>query len=239
MYTFAWNPIITFKSRAPRFLEWIEDNCHPVAFATGDDFIGLAIENPGIRIELRAGSLTILDGAAHGSPVEVAANALQGVFEVLEPTDMVLDTFVGAWSRPAPDLEYDTARAAFAGRVSGVEGHNQFRMVDVSALADVEGDTFTGQVEWGIVEPNELRLILAQPQRGRLSENRPALVGNPRALLDVPRVSVFAETYVRYLASDTVTDFTQLAQAASSADKIGEEIADAVTLGFTTKETTK
>lgn len=237
-YTFAWNPIITFKSRAPRFLEWIEANSHPVAFATGDDFIGLAIESQGIRLELRPENMTILDGAAHGSPVSVVEHALEGVFEVMEPSDMVLETFIAAWSRPLPGLEYRPARAAFSERVTGIEGHQTLRAFDVSALADIEGDTFAAQVEWGIVEPKELRQILMHPQRGRLSENRPGLLGNPHALSNVPKVSAFAETYVRYLASDTVTDYTELAKVVSSADSIGKEIAESVTLGFTTKEIT-
>gem|GEM_PF-5712480 len=238
-YRFAWNPIITFGSRAPRFLEWVEQNCKPVAFALQDDFIGIAIEHPGIRLELRPSSLTVFDGAARGNPFAALEGVLSGVFATMQPSDVVLDSFVCAWSRPLADADYDPSRAAFAERVVGVPGDGRTRLKDASALADYEGDTYVAQVEWGIVEPDELRRFLREPTHGRLSENRPALVGNPLSLSSVPKALGFAETFVRFIANEELIDVPAVVGTAREADSIGLCIAEAVTQAFAEEEQTE
>ena len=235
-YRFAWNPIITFESRVPRFLEWVELNCEPVAFARQDDFVGIAVEHPGIRLELRPGSLTVFDGAARGNPFSALEHALSGVFETMQPSAMVLDSFVCAWSRPLNHASYDTSRAAFARRVVGKPREGLARLTDASALADYEGDTYVAQVEWGVVEPDELRRLLREPTHGRLSENRPALVGNPPNLSSVPKTLGFAETFVRFVANEDLVDVPALVETAREADAIGRSIAEAVTQAFAEKE---
>lgn len=209
MYRFAWTPIITFGTRRLRLLEWVEENLNPTAFIdspTGDQ-LGLALSDPRVRLTVTREGAQLEDGSASGDGVTSLSPALTGIFEILEPRNMVLASASVAWSSDLPMQSYDGARGTLAENVSGLgRSGSVFTPVDTSMLLDVEMEDFTGQVEWGIVSAPELRQRVETPRMGRLSAFRGRASLTEDSLADLPRASVFLDSHLYQVEASPISD---------------------------------
>ena len=225
MYRFAWTPIITFGTRRLRLLEWVEANLEPTAFIdspTGDQ-LGLALSDPRVRMTVTREGARLEDGSASGDGVASLSPALAGIFEILEPRDVVLASASVAWSSDLRQHSYDGARGALAENTSGLGRLGSvFTPVDTSMLLDVEMEDFTGQVEWGIVSAPELRQRVETPRMGRLSAFRGHASLAEESFEDLPRASVFLDSHLHQVEAVPIPDAPGMKSAVQTVTGLSE-----------------
>jgi len=119
--------------------------------------IGLAIERRDLRATVGRRSMTISSGAS-GGELESLAIVMDGVFEVLQPRDAVVSFTSSLCTAEIDVQDFDEAASYFARHVAAAEVVvGGLRPADASALMDLESPTHNVQVEWGVVDEDELR----------------------------------------------------------------------------------
>lgn len=163
----SWTPILTFTRRRMAVLDWFEEHVHPVAFTDDPDHAGIAVESEFQRLRFDRQYLRIAteDRTAR---VEALGSALEGLWQLVEPQNVVLRRYFGAWSFALPGADYDTTRRAFATRCIGADLGPRARGADAAALVDVQSDFGTLQLEFGLVTAPELAERLAEPRMGMM-----------------------------------------------------------------------
>jgi hypothetical protein len=226
-YRFEWTPIITFTTRRLSLLEWVEQNVQPVAFSEGHDHVGIALFNRRIRLKVDRNGLTLEDGLGSDAGVEPLAEAVRGIFEILEPRDTTLASATTAWSGPLQGETYDATRSRFAREKLRLSSASSGLVpIDGSVLMDMSSPDTDCQVEWGIVSNAELVERITRPRVGRLSGERQetSLVGIEAE--DLPPVSVFVDTHVhRYAAKSVLTAADGIYEVIKSVDAISKGLA--------------
>jgi len=167
-FTFQWTPVLTFTRRRLKLLDWIDSNLDPVAFFEEPDRIGIAVLTPDLRLEVDRFKMTAFHSAEAGAEISGLGDLITGVLDVLAPKNVSLSTASSVWSEPLDVDDYNEARARFAQRIGLEPTGSEFRAFDASGLLDVESNNWRGQVEYGVVEGEELLFRLRQPQVGRI-----------------------------------------------------------------------
>ncbi|TVS77000.1 hypothetical protein [Mycobacterium helveticum] len=235
IHAFRWTPILTFTRRHLALLDWLEENVQPVAFLDEPQTIGIAIGASDLRLTVSRAGMTIESGLS-GLPVNRVVPALEGVFDLLQPKATILTVSNVVSTRELPGTDYDEMRRAFAIDVAGVPSEvAELSALDGSSLVDLESDQQSAQVEWGIVEADELLMRLSNPKVSRIVRGRSGEEPRPKRQLvrsqiprSLPEVSVFAELVITRLAGGAVTD----AQSVSDIIEKVEDTAKTVTLSF-------
>lgn len=189
----AWLPVLTFERRRLTLLDWLEEHAEVVGVLdeTGRDAgVGVAVGRPEQKLVVQHDGCHVRLEAPHAS-LDGVMGALNGVYEAMDPVDAHLDYFRTAWSLPLKD-EYMPARLAFASRAAGLPASVDFAVSDAAVLADVEMEDRTLQVEYGIVDKNELRDRLVGRATGMMGRNRPMSSG-PTVGVPLPDVSLYAD----------------------------------------------
>ncbi len=154
-YLLRWTPILTFVRRRLELLELMEARLDPIAFVDRPDAVGVALASKDLRVVARRGGMLVSTGLS-GAGLENLHEAVQDVFEVLQPKDAVVSRARSVWSSRLPDADYNVERARLARELTGGADTGDFRPDDASALADFESRELHAQVEWGVVKRDEL-----------------------------------------------------------------------------------
>ncbi len=210
----AWTPILTFQRRRSELLDWFERNVNISGFTEDDQHVGIEIARTQ-RVVVGRESLAI-EQRTPDADAETLTHVLSGVFQTLEPEDAFPREYSSAWSAEI-DGDFEERCQALATRVAPTPGGDlPMGATDCSVLVDFEaGDAFA-QVEFGIVDRDDLLRRLQAPQGiGRLAARHEK--HRPRAQVmesDLPALALFADVWL----------FDTTREAATS----GEEIVYAV-----------
>ncbi len=230
-YEVRWTPILTFARRRLELLEWLDKHTEPVAFVEQPDYIGVALLTPDLRLTVDRSRMTVDTGVSGGS-IDALVDAMEGVFEVLEPKDAVLHTASSYWSSTLPGADYHEERARLAGQLTGVPTLGGFRADDASGLADFESMEHHVQVEWGVVEQDELFSRLTMPL-GRARQDQPA-VRLPRESRRALRgrlqeadidVSLLVDVRLTHKVGGLVSRGSDVVDVAADTDAVGAQFA--------------
>lgn len=238
VYRFSWTPIITFGTRRLRLLEWVEKNLQPSSFldSPSGTSLGLSLGDPHVRLNVTRDGAQLEDLRASDDGVASLNPALDGIFEVLEPNSAVLHSASIAWSHDLEGWDYDDARRTLAETTSGLTPDlSVFRAVDSSMLMDVEADGFSGQVEWGIVEPRELFRRVEQPQIGRLSALRGAASVSRAGLGSLPPASVFIDSTIHQTEASAISNREGIESAVRTVTGLSEYLCQRLALDVSSK----
>lgn len=233
-YAVEWTPILTFRKRRLQLLDWFEDEINPIAFMDEHDSIGVALVDESLRVEVTRSGLRISVGADSLGVAHVG-RAVQGVFEVLDPQDAILQAAAGTRTFELPGAVYLDERTEAARRITrcgavSAAGHT-YRPTDMSALIDFESAESVVQAEWGIVERDELLQRVSDPYLGRLGNHiRPTFSGEPTS--GVPDVALLADLVYRRKAGGRVVDWPTLKSEMDLADELVSEIARSIYDGY-------
>jgi hypothetical protein len=200
-YQFKWTPILTYTRRHIELLRWLEENTEPVSFTETDmRRFGVALVAKDLRVTVDASGMNVRSGLS-GVPTERLMPAIEGIFTVMEPRDTVLTSASVAASYELHGADYHEECARFAIRASGVsKAAAAYRPLDASVIVDLESIDWKLQVEWGIVNSQELLERLTNPGMGRLRRGSVAAghepaKNDPGTLIDeLPSVSVFTDS---------------------------------------------
>lgn len=233
-YAVAWTPILTFAKRRLQLLERFEREIDPIAFKDERESIGVALVDPGLRLEVERAGLRIT-ASADDLDLEYLATAVRGVFDVLEPQDAVLQSMATTRTFELAGADYHDERAEAARRATGcgvvAAAGRTFRPVDMSALVDFESPESVIQVEWGIVEGEELLERVTDPFLGRLGNHlRPPYSGEGPGPL--PDVGLLADLVFHRKVGGHVTSWETLKHEIALADQLVSEIAQGVYDGY-------
>lgn len=234
-YRFAWTPIITFGTRRLAFLEWVEENLDPLAFNESPERVGVAVGDPRIRLTITSRGMTLEDGAADEAWTSKISPAVAGVFEVMEPRDVSMTSAAVAWSHPLPEAGYLETRRAFARRISCIPADAPVAPRDASVLMDVDAPNAEMQVEWGVVEADELLERVTTPDVGRIgasggrAETKISATEFPLA-----PVSVFIDSLIhRYDVPQEVPNAEAVLAVIAEADALSATLAHELAKGWT------
>lgn len=236
-YEFEWTPIMTFMRRRLALLDWFEAHVEPVAFTEDHQQVGIALLSPDLRVIIRQHGLVVSTGLAGGT-IGGLLPAIEGIFSVLEPKDVVLKQASSTWTCDLADADYNEERARFAAICApGTGGLDGMRALDASALVDFDSPEVRLQAEWGVVEPDELLKRLSDPMIGRLqpvaSTHRKDFSASRESLRDeAPDVGLLVGMKGIWKVGGAVTTAQQLGEAAQGADAEAEKVVIALYTGF-------
>ncbi|XGU20355.1 hypothetical protein ACETU7_05765 [Rhodococcus sp. 3Y1] len=108
---FRMTPILTYTRRHLSLLEWFEQNLDPVAFTEKRDMVGIALLSEDLRITVTRSGMRL--ESASGAAISHLLPAVSGVFEVLEPKDVVLSRSFSMGTVDLCDVDYHEACARF------------------------------------------------------------------------------------------------------------------------------
>jgi len=174
-YNFHWNPLVSFRQRRDELARWIDDNESPRAVLDEDEALGVAVGHRNLRLTMHRTGFDI----SVGSP-RISIEPLEGVFSAVADIFRPRGVHVAiARTVHTYDMEadYKNPRQRLAQRVTGLAAGEGFGPTDCSLLVDFSREYCKLQVEFGIVDADELEERLRGTGMGRLSG------------LDLPRVS--------------------------------------------------
>lgn len=194
-YHFRWTPRIGFERRRLDLLTWLETNVDPIGFVVTEDSVGVALGTTDLRLVITKGGLTLVTGAS-GAPVDALLHAVDGVFDVLQPSSPrgVQGLFKTTYVLPESHLE---ACARLGRQTSFADPAQAWTPSDSSVLVDFVSEDAGAQVEWGVVSAAELLERLAG-NLGRMKHRAPddTRLNSVPNDGEVPAVSLFAEVMV-------------------------------------------
>lgn len=219
-----WRTVLAFDRRRAELLDWFEANIDIASFVEDEEFIGIGVGRQDRLVVARDHlGIYLLEPTADGSPL---AMALDGTLDVLQPRDARLSILMSTWSA-ALEGSYENRSASFAHSAPGLSD----RAFDCAILADLRFDEATAQVEYGIVDDEQLRERLEDPQMGRIarSVHRPA---QPiKGLPALEPVSLFADIswFPRPMMVSSAADIlVELGKAIDGSRQLVQELKSAV-----------
>ncbi len=231
-YFLEWTPILTFARRRLELLNWLEEHTSPVAFTETHKSVGVAMLANDLRVVASRGSMLIESGYS-GAEIKALAPAIEGMFEVLAPKNVVLSRSQAMITYDLGDRDYHEECARVGSRFAfPLTDQPGFRPIDGSALVDLESPELNFQVEWGVVEATELLARLQRPQMGRLHAEQHQL-GESRFDFDqlrdeLPSVSLLVSVSAMRKTGGEVSDTTQVLDAVTAADVAAGRVAIAL-----------
>lgn len=232
-FRFQWTPILTYTRRHLALLDWFEQNIEPVAFIDRPEkhALGVALVAPDLRITVTRAGMTLESGLL-GVPIERLMPAINGVFEVMEPSSVLATKYLSTGVVPLDGDDYFERCAQFGGVVSGsVFGESDsWRVTDGSAVVDLISETMKVQVEWGIVKGQELLDRLRNPEMSRLpgrtsQDEQASLAQRLDSGRDVPPVSVYADQVGFWRTGGSVDDVSDVMKRVTEAQQTASNVA--------------
>jgi hypothetical protein len=232
-FQFRWTPILTYTRRHLALLDWFETNIEPVAFIDRPDkqALGVALVASDLRLTVRRSGMTLESGLS-GVPVEKLAPAVEGVFEVMEPSSVLAIEYVSTGVFPLEGADYFEQCASFGALVSGdgFGSSEAWQVMDGSAVLDLTSETVKVQVEWGIVNAEELLKRLRTPEMSRLASRMPV---DERAKIaqttppgrDVPPVSVYMDQVGYWRTGGGVSEVSDVMKRVTEAQQSASNVA--------------
>ncbi|MDH6279552.1 hypothetical protein [Prescottella agglutinans] len=238
-FQFKWTPIITYTRRHLGLLDWLEKNVEPVAFVDSPEkhTLGVALLAPDLRLTVGRSGL-LLESGMSGLDVDRLAPAIEGVFEVMDPSSVLATEYRETGVVALAGADYYEECAKFGRLVGGgaFKPGSDYRVTDGSAVLDLESDRFKVQAEWGIVRSDELLSRLRTPEASRL-RGGPARTESARIARstppgrELPEVSVYADQIGFWRSGGGVEDcaevLKQVSVARQAARTIATDLADA------------
>jgi hypothetical protein len=175
-YVVRWTPSLSYTRRRLDLISWLDREIEPLSYIDEHPRLGVSVVDPSVRLMVQRGLMTLTTGTSQVSVRELA-RATNGVFEVLQPKNAVLDVVATRWSVELLGWDYYEACAYFARRTLGTDDRQLggFRAEDTSGLVDLASDGWNSQVEFGVVSREELGTRLRNPEIGRLGSMAPGL----------------------------------------------------------------
>ena len=237
-YKFKWTPILTYTRRHLALLEWFEEHLDPVAFVEHPGRVGVALIVDDLRVTVRRAGMQLESGLS-GASVTHLSKAVEGIFQVFEPSDTVLTQARCTSSVALDAADYHETCARF-GRMVGAANNvaGGFRAVDGSALLDLHSDQVRAQVEWGIVDADELLFRLTHPDVGRLSyEEVPEPRDRTAGLLqdELPPVSTLVDISATRVLGGEVSNPSSVEAAIAIADTEAQDVSESLARNFMAK----
>lgn len=238
-YQFKWTPILTYTRRHLSLLEWFEKNLEPVAFVENPGRVGVALVVEDLKVTVRRAGMQLESGLS-GASVTHLLDAVEGIFQVLEPRDAVLVHTRSTSTVSLSDVDYHEMCAQFGrkmGTTAAIDGG--FRAVDGSALLDLHSDQVRAQVEWGIVDADELLFRLTHPDVGRIGAQSGTADSNGRVgeLLkgELPAVSTLVDVAATRVLGGEVSDPSSVESAIAIADTQAQDMSESLARDFVQK----
>lgn len=228
-YQFQWTPVLTYTRRHLQLLDWFEANVEPVAFVEVHTRVGVAIIADDLRVTVTRSGMYVESGLS-GLSTDLLMPAVEGIFEIMEPRDTVLSYSAETGTHILPGADYHEECARFGSAMGGAGALQAgFRPVDGSVLVDLQTAETTMQVEWGIVNSEELLYRLQHPRLSRIGrvedEVSPDQAGRHSVPPEeLPPVSVFTDVFTRRRVGGEVSGIADVKAL------IGEANADAETV---------
>lgn len=217
-----WTPILTFGLRRLKYLDWLEEHTDPVAFIEDEERVGVSLLDTSLKLTVLRSS-AILSSGDPTLDLSHMKRALEGLFEVFEPRHCALTTTNALWTHEVSGVEYNEARARLAAQHLGAAGPSDLiRPLDTSALVDFDSGDYYAQVEFGIVNAQELEHRITDPRLGRLQSMRPAFSGYLSEGL--PDVSVLADVTLRRTVENNVEGAEEILSGADEATQQSQRI---------------
>lgn len=223
-YSFQWTPIITFSTRRLRLLEWFEKNADPLAFFEDSSKVGIAVHSRDLKLTVTRSGLAVENGDCRNADSELAFDAIAGILNVMEPSNIALLHSAQALSQELAGVDYSAAGEAFAGRMVGVP-EGEYKAKDASALADIETNGWDLQPEWGVVTSAELVQRIENPKLSRGGALRPSTKLASTVANSMPDVSVFVDVLTHPSAPFLVSDADGIINSMKNVDMVTELLA--------------
>ena len=187
IYSFHWAPVLTFAKRRELALEWIEQHMNVRSYLDREHEFGVGVDRKGLRLVVRKGGFDLLLGAPE-LEVGAARALLEGVLTVFMPRRLHISGARMLWSAPLAGSASDVASAAASALVVEPDGFHAF---DFATLLDTRTPGAHIQVEYGVVDPLELRTRLTRTDMGRIrTAEMPAVADLPS---EFPEASIFCD----------------------------------------------
>ena len=214
-------------------LDWFEQNIEPVAFVDHPDkqLLGVALLAPDLRITVKRGGMTLESGLSD-VPIEKLMPAVEGVFKVMAPSSVLATQYVSTGVVPLEGDDYYERCAQFGTLASGdaFGGSALWRVTDGSAVVDLTSETMKVQVEWGIVQNQELLDRLRHPDMSRLGNRMPVderarIAHRTKPGRDVPPVSVYVDQVGFWRTGGSVDDVSDVMKRVTEAQQTASNVA--------------
>lgn len=232
-FQFQWTPILTYTRRHLALLDWFEQNIEPVAFVDHPDkqLLGVALLAPDLRITVKRGGMTLESGLSD-VPIEKLMPAVEGVFKVMAPSSVLATQYLSTGVVPLEGDDYYERCAQFGTLASGdvFGGSALWRVTDGSAVVDLTSETMKVQVEWGIVQNQELLDRLRHPDMSRLGNRMPVderarIAHRTKPGRDVPPVSVYVDQVGFWRTGGSVDDVSDVMKRVTEAQQTASNVA--------------
>lgn len=211
-----WDPILTFARRRSELLDWYEENLTPKAFIDEEDIVGVTVGSLQHRVNTGRNSLVLQQVTTERLPSSVA-RTIEGTLNTMRPQNIRVSGFRALISVPV-DLDFDEVRESLAQRAVRFNLSERvpptFRASDVAILADIEDELGPLQVEFGVVNAQQLRERLRQDVRGRTLKfgAQHVLPADPRES-ELPPCSVFGEVLIFQPSTTGLTSANEILAA--------------------------
>lgn len=236
-YHLAWTPILSFDRRRATFLDWVEANLEPVAFADTSNEVGIALVSPDLRLTVTRGGFRV-DSGLSALPIEVLLPAVEGLFDAMEPRKVRISNHIAMATVELKDTDLAAECARFARKLSGGEPSIAGLVpTDGSALLDMSWKEETVQIEYGVLGRGELASRLQNPSLGRLSARREFRAHRDAQFWEqeAAAVSLFVstDTHSRGDTGPAIANPKDLLQAADKYARMVENVSVALHVAYT------
>lgn len=226
---FKWTPILTFSRRRLKLLDWFESNTEPAAFVDTPERVGVALIAPDLRVSVTRHGIVVESGTSE-LDVGKLSPAIEGVFEVMDPRAVLATRYFATGATPLTDADYFEECSAFGRMVGGSAVGDAFRVIDGSALVDLQSETMQVQVEWGIVSGDELFARVTDPGMSRIDgreddHGQSALARHTGVHRDLPDVAIFTDQRGSWRTGGQASDVSNVLKLVSEAKQTATTVA--------------
>jgi len=232
-----WTPMIAFMRKRLKLTDWLDEHTSPQAFIDEADHVGVALGDLDTRAVISRERMIITASSTEALPS--LRPVVDAVFTVMEPKlpglahsrVTLTHPLTGSYTELIADFAH---RAGLSNAVLPPGVH----AVDSSVLTDMRDDARRVQIEWGVVNRNELFDRVSDWSFGRLSSPGADLSTGPRALsafgkpADVSEVSLLTDVSMYGEPPIDITDSEHLFSTAENevrhASAIGTAVADGI-----------
>lgn len=227
----SWAPILTFSRKRDEVLEWVEAALDPLAFQDGDTSLGLAFGEPDMKLAFTRRGVLLTSGASGHSMESLLDEPLRGILDVLTPAQTRVTNVLVRSSEGIDSESYADSARSLAERAHGRGlAASSWQATDVAVLSDVSTEGFSGQVDYGIVSPEEIRQRILNPDVSRVwgRMDAPSQRHMESRLSDVPPTSLFVDALMAPDSRDYVASSADIWQTYAEAEERILELTEAL-----------
>ena len=166
------------------------------------------------------------------SPIEKLMPAVEGVFKMMAPSSVLATQYLSTGVVPLEGDDYYERCAQFGTLASGdVFGSSAlWRVTDGSAVVDLTSETMKVQVEWGIVQDQELLDRLRHPDIEQSLETGCPSITSKNSSSDetrarCPPVSVYVDQVGFWRTGGSVDDVSDVMKRVTEAQQTASNVA--------------